>query len=219
MYGERFFAGQAFAGQFRIRIRFVCKQRCKRTGKTEYSDVSEQERPSIVKRIIQDKETYHRKLMREIRIKNEKETRQFGEQLARTIVPGDVIALIGDLGTGKTTLTKYIARELGIMEAITSPTFTIINEYDSGRLPLYHFDVYRLDSPDEMINLGYEEYFFGEGVCIVEWADKIEELMPENTKTIKISYAGQDPQQSAGPDYSKGAPSDAQEERIYRCDF
>ena len=110
--------------------------------------------------------------MREIHIKSEYETRQFGEELARTLKPGDVIALIGDLGTGKTTLTKYIARELGIMQAITSPTFTIICEYKDGRLPLYHFDVYRLNSADEMLELGYEEYFFGDGVCIVEWADK-----------------------------------------------
>jgi tRNA threonylcarbamoyladenosine biosynthesis protein TsaE len=156
--------------------------------------------------------------MREIHIKSEYETRQFGEELARTLKPGDVIALIGDLGTGKTTLTKYIARELGIMQAITSPTFTIICEYKDGRLPLYHFDVYRLNSVDEMLELGYEEYFFGDGVCIVEWADKIEELLPENTKTIHITYCGQQPG-IGGPDYSKGAPHDAQEERIYRCDF
>ena len=156
--------------------------------------------------------------MREIHIKSEYETRQFGEELARTLKPCDVIALIGDLGTGKTTLTKYIARELGIMQAITSPTFTIICEYKDGRLPLYHFDVYRLNSADEMLELGYEEYFFGDGVCIVEWADKIEELLPENTKTIHITYCGQQPG-IGGPDYSKGAPHDAQEERIYRCDF
>lgn len=156
--------------------------------------------------------------MREIHIKNENETRQFGEELARSLKPGDVIALIGDLGTGKTTLTKYIARELGIMQAITSPTFTIICEYKSGRLPLYHFDVYRLNSPDEMLELGYEEYFFGDGVCIVEWADKIEELLPDDAKTIRITFPGQRPG-ACGPDYSKGAPQDAQEERIYSCDF
>ena len=104
------------------------------------------------------------------------------------------------------------------MQAITSPTFTIICEYKDGRLPLYHFDVYRLNSADEMLELGYEEYFFGDGVCIVEWADKIEELLPENTKTIHITYCGQPPG-IGGPDYSKGAPHDAQEERIYRCDF
>ena len=156
--------------------------------------------------------------MREIHIKSEYETRQFGEELARTLKPGDVIALIGDLGTGKTTLTKYIARQLATRQAITRPTFTIICEYKDGRLPLYHFDVYRLNSADEMLELGYEEYFFGDGVCIVEWADKIEELLPENTKTIHITYCGQQPG-IGGPDYSKGAPHDAQEERIYRCDF
>lgn len=139
--------------------------------------------------------------VRKITIKNEKDTREFGEQLAHDFKEGDVLALMGDLGTGKTTLTKYIARELGIMDAITSPTFTIINEYYGGRLPLYHFDVYRLNGIDEMLDLGYEEYFFGEGICIVEWAEKIEKLLPENTKTIKIDY-GENP-----------------DERIYTCDF
>ena len=157
--------------------------------------------------------------MRTIKIKNENETRKFGEELARTLKAGDIIALIGDLGTGKTTLTKYIARELGIMQAITSPTFNIICEYHEGRLPLYHFDVYRLSSSDEMLELGYEEYFFGDGVCIVEWADKIEDLLPDNTKKIYITYGDQDHDSQAGADYTKGALHDAQEERTYRCDF
>lgn len=100
---------------------------------------------------------------------------------------GDVIALIGDLGTGKTTLTKYIAEGLGITEYITSPTFNIIKEYRSGRLPLFHFDVYRIADVDEMFEIGYEEYFFGEGVCVIEWADIIEEIIPEDALTIRIS--------------------------------
>lgn len=157
--------------------------------------------------------------MRTIKIKNENETRKFGEELAGTLKAGDIIALIGDLGTGKTTLTKYIARELGIMQAITSPTFNIICEYHEGRLPLYHFDVYRLNSSDEMLELGYEEYFFGDGVCIVEWADKIQDLLPENTKRIYITYGDQEHGSQAGSDYTKGADHDAQEERTYRCDF
>lgn len=160
-----------------------------------------------------------KEIKREIRINSEYETRQFGEALARELKAGDILALVGDLGTGKTTLTKYIARELGIMQAITSPTFTIICEYTEGRLPLYHFDVYRLNSVDEMLELGYEEYFFGDGVCIVEWADKIEELLPENTKTIYITYDEKKPGEGPGPDYTKGAAPDAQQSRVYRCDF
>ncbi len=139
--------------------------------------------------------------MRKVKIKSEADTRKFGEELARSLKAGDVLALVGDLGTGKTTLTKYMARELGIMEPITSPTFTIICEYKSGRLPLYHFDVYRLAGIDDMLELGYEEYFYGDGICVVEWADRIEKLLPENTKTIKIGF-GDDP-----------------DERIYTCDF
>ena len=139
--------------------------------------------------------------MRKVIIKSESDTRKFGEELARSLKAGDVLALVGDLGTGKTTLTKYIARELGIMEPITSPTFTIICEYKSGRLPLYHFDVYRLAGIDDMLELGYEEYFYGDGICVVEWADRIEKLLPENVKTIKIGFGD-------GPD-----------ERIYTCDF
>lgn len=160
-----------------------------------------------------------KEIKREIRINSEYETRQFGEALARELKPGDILALVGDLGTGKTTLTKYIAREFGIMQAITSPTFTIICEYTDGRLPLYHFDVYRLNSADEMLELGYEEYFFGDGVCIIEWADKIEELLPENTKTIYITYDEKKPGEGPGRDYAKGAAPDAQQSRVYRCDF
>ena len=122
-------------------------------------------------------------------IKDENETKKFGEDLAKQLKAGDVIALIGELGTGKTALTKYIARGLGIPCEVTSPTFTIINEYKSGRLPLYHFDVYRLAKADEMYELGYEEYFYGGGVTVVEWADKIEKLLPKGSITIRMSYA------------------------------
>lgn len=139
--------------------------------------------------------------MREVIIKNEKETEKFAKELAEKFMPGTVLALTGDLGTGKTTLTKYLAKNLGIEDTITSPTFTIIQEYKSGRLPLYHFDVYRISDDEEMFELGYEEYFFGDGVCIVEWADIIEDLIPEDALRIDISY-GNDEQ-----------------ERIYRCSF
>ena len=127
---------------------------------------------------------------RTIKIKNEQETRKFGMKLGAGAKAGDVIALIGDLGTGKTTLTKYIAEGLGITEYITSPTFNIIKEYRSCRLPLFHFDVYRIADVDEMFEIGYEEYFFGDGVCVIEWADIVEEIIPEDALTIRISMGG-----------------------------
>ena len=122
-----------------------------------------------------------------LHITSEQETEQLGERIGQTAKPGTVIALIGDLGTGKTTLTKSIARGLGVTETVTSPTFNIIREYKSGRIPLYHFDVYRIADPDEMFELGYEEYFYGDGICVVEWADIIEELLPEDAVIIRIA--------------------------------
>ncbi len=121
-------------------------------------------------------------------IKDEKQTKKFGLLLADKLAPGSVVALIGDLGTGKTALTKYIAEGLGIKEVITSPTFTIVQEYHDGRIPLYHFDVYRINDVEEMYEIGYEEYFFGRGVCIVEWADLITEIIPEDAIVINIAY-------------------------------
>ena len=139
--------------------------------------------------------------MRKLILKNEDETRAFGLELGASLRKGDIVALIGDLGTGKTALTKYIAEGLEIRETITSPTLTIVQEYRQGRLPLYHFDVYRIGDPEEMYELGYEEYFYGDGVCVIEWADLIEELLPEYTKVIRIEYGKN------------------QEERIYQCTF
>ena len=121
-----------------------------------------------------------------LHIASEKETERIGEAIGRAAEPGTVVALIGDLGTGKTTLTKSIAKGLGVTETVTSPTFNIIREYKSGRIPLYHFDVYRIGDPDEMFELGYEEYFYGDGICVVEWADIIEELLPEDAVIIRI---------------------------------
>ena len=132
---------------------------------------------------------------------NEQEVEAYGIRLGRKAHPGQVIALTGDLGAGKTTLTKAIARGLGISETVTSPTFTIVKEYRSGRLPLFHFDVYRIGDVEEMYELGYEEYFFGDGVCVIEWADLIEELIPEDALRISIAY-GQN-----------------EEERIYTCTY
>ena len=113
-------------------------------------------------------------------LKNEKDTQEFGLELAAKATPGMVIALTGDLGAGKTSLTKAIAKGLGVTDTITSPTFTIVKEYHSGRIPLYHFDVYRIGDPEELYELGYEEYFYGEGLCVIEWADLIEEFLPED---------------------------------------
>ncbi|MBR1892735.1 MAG: tRNA (adenosine(37)-N6)-threonylcarbamoyltransferase complex ATPase subunit type 1 TsaE [Lachnospiraceae bacterium] len=108
--------------------------------------------------------------------------RKFGEQVKK----GDVIALKGDLGVGKTVFTKGFAAGLGIKEHINSPTFTIMQSYDEGRLPLYHFDVYRIGDIEEMDEIGYEDCFYGDGVCLVEWAQLIKELMPEDTTVITI---------------------------------
>ena len=125
-------------------------------------------------------------------IKDENETKSFGIGLASKLKAGDVIALIGELGTGKTALTKYIACGLGALEEVTSPTFTIINEYKSGRLPLYHFDVYRISREEEMYELGYEEYFDSGGVTVIEWADKIASLIPPGSVVIQISYGSEE---------------------------
>ena len=131
---------------------------------------------------------------KKIVIKNEYDTRTFGIKLAETLKPRQVIALIGDLGTGKTALTRYIAEGLGVKENISSPTFTIVKEYRSGRLPLFHFDIYRVHDPDELYEIGIEEYFFGEGVSVVEWADLAMELLPEDAIIIKLEYGQEDGQ-------------------------
>lgn len=114
------------------------------------------------------------------------ETFQLGEKLGKSAVPGQIICLNGDLGVGKTVFTQGFAKGLGIDESVNSPTFTIIQVYDEGRLPLYHFDVYRIGDPEEMYEIGYEDYFFGEGVCLIEWSKLIEELIPENAAAVLI---------------------------------
>ena len=141
-------------------------------------------------------------IKRELIIKNENATRDFALNLAEELEAGNVLALIGDLGTGKTAFTKYIAQGLGIRDSIVSPTFTIVREYTGGRLPLYHFDVYRLADSEEMFNIGAEEYFYEKGgVCVIEWADIVEDILPADTKYIYIEYGA-----------SEG-------ERIYKCTF
>ena len=109
-----------------------------------------------------------------------------GRKIGEHVRPGTVIALVGDLGVGKTVFTQGVAAGLGIREPVNSPTFTIMQIYDGGRLPFYHFDVYRIGDIEEMEEIGYEDCFYGEGVCLVEWADLIQELLPEETCRITI---------------------------------
>lgn len=117
---------------------------------------------------------------------SEEQTRLLGEQLAAKAKPGSIYTLTGDLGVGKTVFTQGFAKGLGIEEPVNSPTFTIIQEYEAGRLPFYHFDVYRIGNIDEMEEIGYEDYFYGEGVCLIEWANLIEEILPKERFTITI---------------------------------
>ena len=115
------------------------------------------------------------------------ETFELGESLAREAVPGQIYTLTGDLGTGKTVFAQGFAKGLGVNGYVNSPTFTILQVYEDGRLPLYHFDVYRIEEPEEMEEIGYGDYFFGEGVTLIEWADIIGELIPEDAIRIEIS--------------------------------
>lgn len=127
---------------------------------------------------------------------SEAETFALGQRIGEKAEAGAIFTLSGDLGAGKTVFTKGFARGLGIDEPVTSPTFTIVQVYEGGRLPLYHFDVYRIGDVEEMEEIGYEDYFYGGGVCLIEWADIIEELVPEGTVRVAI---GRDP--AKGFDY------------------
>lgn len=123
-----------------------------------------------------------------IKLNSEHDTRSLGLRIADAAEPGDVVALIGDLGTGKTALTGYIAEGLGIKEDISSPTFTIMKEYRSGRLPLYHFDAYRLESGAELLDTGAEEIIDGDGLCVIEWADIVADVLPADSLALRITY-------------------------------
>ena len=116
------------------------------------------------------------------------DTVQIAYQMAQNAQPGQVYALIGDLGVGKTVFTKGFAEGLGIEEPVSSPTFTILQIYEEGKFPLYHFDVYRIEEqePEEMEEVGFDDYVYGDGVCLIEWAGRIEEILPEETIWIKI---------------------------------
>ena len=117
---------------------------------------------------------------------SEEETRELARSLGRQAAAGQTYALNGDLGTGKTVFTKGFAEGLGITEYVSSPTFTILQIYEDGRLPLYHFDVYRIEEPEEMEEVGFDEYVDGDGVSLIEWASRIEEILPPDTRCVTI---------------------------------
>lgn len=116
----------------------------------------------------------------------DKDTYEIGKKLGEKAKPGQVICLFGDLGTGKTVFTKGFAQGLGISEPVNSPTFTILQVYDEGRIPLYHFDVYRIQDVEEMYEIGFEDYIYGQGVSLIEWANIIEEILPGDRITVII---------------------------------
>jgi len=121
-----------------------------------------------------------------IETRSPQETFRLGEELGRKAVPGQVFTLTGDLGVGKTVFTQGLAKGLGIEEPVNSPTFTIVQVYEEGRLPFYHFDVYRIGDVEEMEEVGFEDYVMGDGVSLIEWADLIEEILPEKRTRILI---------------------------------
>ena len=134
---------------------------------------------------------------RTVKLDSEEDTRSLGLEIADALEPGDVVALTGDLGTGKTALTKYIAEGLGVKEEISSPTFTIIKEYKSGRIPLYHFDVYRLGSGEELLDTGAEELIGGDGACVIEWADIVADVLPADSLIVSLNYGGSENERTA----------------------
>ena len=121
-----------------------------------------------------------------IETRSPEETFALGENLGREAKPGQIYTLNGDLGTGKTVFTQGFASGLGITEPVNSPTFTILQVYEEGRMPFYHFDVYRIGDVEEMDEIGYEDCFYGEGVCLIEWAELIEEILPEKVIVVTI---------------------------------
>lgn len=126
------------------------------------------------------------------------ETYKVGYAMGEKAGPGEVIALIGDLGVGKTVFTQGFAAGLGVAEPVNSPTFTILQIYEDGRIPLYHFDVYRIEDPEEMFEVGFDDYLYGQGVCLIEWANIVEEILPEHRKVVTIEK-----QLDKGPDARK----------------
>ena len=125
---------------------------------------------------------------------NAQQTEELGEKLGRILTPGTVLAYTGDLGAGKTAFTRGLARGLEIPERITSPTFTIVNEYEGGRLPLFHFDMYRLGSSDELFDIGWEDYLIRGGVCAVEWSENVDDVLDADTIRVDIRRGESDDQ-------------------------
>ncbi len=125
---------------------------------------------------------------------SEQETEELGARLAERLEPGAVIAFTGDLGAGKTAFTRGLARGLGISDRVTSPTFTIVNEYEGGRLPLFHFDMYRLGSSDELFDIGWEDYLARGGVCAVEWSENVSDALEEGSVLVEIRRGARDNQ-------------------------
>lgn len=136
--------------------------------------------------------------MKVIETRSEEGTREIGKILGKAVKEGTVITLNGDLGVGKTVFTQGFAQGLGVEEPVNSPTFTIVQIYEEGRMPFYHFDVYRIGDIEEMEEIGYEDYFYGTGVCLIEWAELIQEILPENHVEIFIEK-----DLSCGFDYRK----------------
>ena len=123
-----------------------------------------------------------------------RETEELGERLAEKLRPGDVVAYTGDLGAGKTAFTRGLARGLGVTDRVTSPTFTIVNEYEGGRLPLFHFDLYRMESPEELFDIGWEDYLARGGVCAVEWSEIIDDALEGDVVRVDIRRGDSDSQ-------------------------
>jgi len=123
------------------------------------------------------------------RTNSAEQTIELGTRIGEKLRPGDILAMRGTLGAGKTTFTKGVARGLGITDTVTSPTFTLVSEYQ-GRLPLFHIDTYRLDGPDDFMDLGVEELLNGQGVCVIEWSEKIQDILPADHIVITLGYDG-----------------------------
>lgn len=140
---------------------------------------------------------------------NAEETFQIGVKIGKQARPGEIYTLNGDLGVGKTVFTQGVARGLGIEEPVNSPTFTIVQVYEEGRMPFYHFDVYRIGDIEEMEEIGYDDYFFGNGICLIEWAELIQELLPEQIISVTIE---KNPEK--GFDYRKITIDGLEEERM-----